>query len=69
MVRAYAAGVEAGGGTSIPREQFDRVLAWAELRSWLVDWPGYLGALPAARIGRVLRRIGALLDHLEAGAP
>ena len=34
------------------------------LRSWLVDWPSYLGFRSATRIARVLRRIQTLIDHL-----
>ncbi len=65
MVEAYSAGLETAGGVLMPRKQRDRALAWAELRSWLVDWPGYLEALSAARMEPVLRRIGTLIDELE----
>jgi Ser/Thr protein kinase RdoA (MazF antagonist) len=65
MVRAYGAGLEAAGGTPMPREELERALAWAELRSWLVAWPFYLGALPASRFERVLRRIETLIEWTE----
>jgi len=65
MVQAYVAGLATVDGPLISREQVDRALAWAELRSWLVDWPGYLGALSTARIARVLRRIETLMSRLE----
>jgi aminoglycoside phosphotransferase (APT) family kinase protein len=68
MVKAYAAGLATVDGPLISREQVDRALAWAELRSWLVDWPGYLGALSTARIARVLRRIDTLMSRLERGS-
>jgi hypothetical protein len=45
----------------------DQALARAELRSWLLDWPGYLAALPATRLGRVLERIDAVADRLGIG--
>lgn len=65
MVQAYVAGLATGDGSLISREQVDRAVAWAELRSWLVDWPGYLGALSTSRIVRVLRRIETLMSRLE----
>jgi len=65
MVQAYVVGPETVGGMLLTREQVDQALAWAELRSWLVDWPNYLGALSATRMERVLRRIGTLIDQLE----
>jgi Ser/Thr protein kinase RdoA (MazF antagonist) len=65
MVRAYGTGWETAGGEPKTREQFGLALALAELRGWLVDWPGYLAALPAARVERVLRRIETLIDRLE----
>lgn len=65
MLQAYAAGLATVDGTLISRERVDRALAWAELRSWLVAWPGYLRALSPARIARVLRRIETLMSHLD----
>lgn len=66
MVQAYGAGLEtAGGARPATREQLGRALAWAELRSWLLDWPGYLGALPDTRVERILRRIDTLMDEWE----
>lgn len=65
MVQAYVAGLATVDGTLISREQVDRALAWAELRSWLVAWPGYLGYLSTARIVRVLRRIDMLIGRLD----
>lgn len=64
MVQAYVVGLETGGEVQIIREQLDRALAWAELRSWLVDWPRYLGALSSAQMERVLQRIEKLVRHL-----
>jgi Ser/Thr protein kinase RdoA (MazF antagonist) len=66
MVQAYDAGLESVLGTRVPRAELGRNLAWAELRSWLVDWPAYLGALPTIRIERVIQRIVALIDHFQA---
>ena len=65
MVRAYGAGLEEVGDVLINPVQLARELNWAELRLWLVDWPGYLGFLPVTRVGRVLRRIDTLIDRLE----
>jgi Ser/Thr protein kinase RdoA (MazF antagonist) len=64
MVQAYGAGLATADGEPVPPEQLDRALAWAELRSWLVDWPGNLGALSATRMERVLPRIETLIDQL-----
>ncbi len=65
MVRAYGAGLMTVEGIQVTPEQLDRALAWSELRSWLVDWPGYLAAVSATRMERVLQRIDALTDQLE----
>lgn len=65
MVRAYGVGLESVGGALVTQEQLDRSLAWADLRSWLVDWPGYLGAVSSARMERVLGRIESLIGQLE----
>jgi len=68
MVQAYAAGLATVDGPPVSREQLDRVLAWAELRSWLVDWPSYLGDLSTVRMERVLQRIDTLTRQLELGS-
>ena len=65
MVQAYGAGLMSVDGITMTREQLDRPLAWSELRSWLVDWPSYLGPLSTAQMERVLQRIEALIDQLE----
>ncbi len=65
MVQAYGAGLVTGDGLKITRDQLDRALAWSELRSWLVDWPSYLGVLSTARMESVLQRIDMLIDQLE----
>ena len=67
MLRAYGRGLETMGGVAMPREQFEQSLAWSELRSWLVVWPAFLGGLPAARMERVLQRIGTLIDQFDIG--
>jgi aminoglycoside phosphotransferase (APT) family kinase protein len=64
MMQTYAIGLSSAGAAVLSREELERNLAWSELRSWLVDWPEYLGALPAACVARVLRRIDALTDRL-----
>ena len=64
MVRAYSAELQAVSGTQLEQERLAEALAWAELRSWLVDWPAYLGALPGATVERVLLQIDALIDRL-----
>lgn len=64
ILQAYSAGLHAEGGVGVSREQLGRELDWAELRSWAVDWPGYLSALPKDRIGCVLRRIEMLIHRL-----
>jgi Ser/Thr protein kinase RdoA (MazF antagonist) len=65
MVQAYAAGLATSRGGLVPPARLDQALAWAELRLWLVDWPGYLGALSVTRMERVLRRIETLIDQME----
>lgn len=67
IVQAYSAGLHAAGGVAVSREQLDRELDWAELRSWAVDWPGYLSAVSRDRIGCVLRRIEMLIHRLALG--
>lgn len=62
MVRAYLAGLAVA---SLSPEEVARNLAWAELKSWLVEWPGYLGFLPATSFQRVLQRIATLIDRSE----
>lgn len=66
MVQAYRAGLESAGRALITGTQLDRALAWAEIRSWLVDWPYYLGAfLSTTQIERVLQRIETLIGTLQ----
>lgn len=65
MVRAYRAGLEAITERLISPKQLERNLAWSELRSWLVDWPGYLRALSTERIARAMQRITTLIDHIK----
>lgn len=62
MVQAYVAGLAVA---SLSPEEVARNLAWAELKSWLVEWPGYLGFLPATSFQRVLQRIATLIDRSE----
>ena len=64
MVEAYHAGLNRVSDL-LSREQLVHDLAWAELRSWLIDWPDYLGALPGPRIQRVLERVAMLIDRFE----
>jgi Ser/Thr protein kinase RdoA (MazF antagonist) len=64
MVRAYRAGVATGQDAPVRRAQVERALTWSELRSWLLNWPEYLGYLPIARLERVLRRMDALCNSL-----
>ena len=65
MVQAYGAGLVTVDGVEVIRDQLDRALTWAELRSWLVDWPSYLGALSTARMEHVLQRVDMLIGQLE----
>lgn len=65
MVRAYRAGLESVDGILIPHQHLERALAWSELSGWLVDWPGFLKALPTARVADVVQRIDSLIGQLE----
>jgi Ser/Thr protein kinase RdoA (MazF antagonist) len=63
MMQAYRAGLKRMHRALLTDEQLQHNLAWSELRSWLVDWPGYLGFLTAAQIQLIVQRIAALMNR------
>jgi hypothetical protein len=65
MVDAYRAAIAAEVEDVPTAERIEHALAWAELTSWLLDWPPYLTNAPAHKLGRVLDRIDSVVDRLE----
>ena len=69
MLDAYLTALEAEGAATPTAHQLERALAWAELRSWLLDWPPYLAHAAAPLLGVVLDRIDDLTGRLRIGRP
>jgi aminoglycoside phosphotransferase (APT) family kinase protein len=65
MVDAYRAAIAAEVEDAPAAERIERALAWAELTSWLLDWPPFLTNAPAHLLGHVLDRIDSVVDRLE----
>ena len=63
MVQAYLDGLQTGNDSLIDPGHLEQELAWSEVRSWLVDWPPFLGFLPPHRVKRIMERISSLLDR------
>ena len=64
MLAAYLEGLEVEGADTPTPRQLDQALAWAELTSWLVDWPPFLGGVSSGQLGTVLDRIEDLTRRL-----
>jgi hypothetical protein len=67
MMSAYLTGLEAEGADAPTTRRLEQALAWAELTSWLLEWPPYLAAASPPQLRCVLDRIDDLIERLEIG--